>query len=81
MAKAKIVKAASTAKVRKAKSPAVAEVVPEIRVKQPAGSVHPVMSLPPPTGQPPKPPGKGPRLSDAASSFKPAIKRQLEPVT
>jgi hypothetical protein len=34
----------------------------EVSIKQAAGTIRALMSLPPPTGQPIKPPGKGPRF-------------------
>ena len=43
-----------------------AEVKVEVRIKEAPGSIRAVMSLPPPTGQPPKPPGKAQRIADSA---------------
>lgn len=53
----------------------------EVSIKQPAGTICAVMSLPPPTGQPPKPPGKSPRIADrAASPYKSVKKRKAAQV-
>ena len=46
---------------------AAAEVVAPVVVKQAHGTSRPVMSLPPPTGQPPKPAGKNARIPDTAA--------------
>lgn len=46
---------------------AAAEVVAPVVVKQAHGTSRPVMSLPPPTGQPPKPAGKHARIPDTAA--------------
>ena len=81
MAKAKAaegeVKPKAPQKKTTAKSAATAAAETEIRVKQAPGTVAAVMSLPPPTGQPPKSPPKTPRLADSASSYKPAAKRAI----
>ncbi len=50
-------KAASKAKPKA--TPAAAEEKTEARVKQPHGSIQAVMSQPPPTGIPVRPPAKG----------------------
>jgi hypothetical protein len=53
------------------------EIKTEVSIKQPAGTVCAVMSLPAPTGQPPKPPGKSPRIADrAATPYKSVKKRK-----
>ena len=49
----------------KAKTVDTEVVVPE-NIKQAYGTSQPVMSLPPPTGQPPKMPGKAARVPDTA---------------
>ncbi len=55
---------------------AVAEVAAPEVIKQPHGTSRPVMSLPPPTGQPPKPAGKNARVPDtAAPRFATLVKR------
>jgi hypothetical protein len=46
---------------------AAAVVEAPVAVKQAHGSSRPVMSLPPPTGQPPKAAGKNARVADAAA--------------
>ena len=46
---------------------AVAEVEAPAVVKQAHGTSRPVMSLPPPTGQPPKVTGKNARMADTAA--------------
>ena len=46
---------------------AAAEVEAPVAVKQAHGTSRPVMSLPPPTGQPPKVPGKNARVADTAA--------------
>ena len=56
------------------------EIQAEVRIKQFAGTIRAVMSLPPPTGRPPKPPGKSPRIADrAAIPHKPVEKRNAGP--
>jgi hypothetical protein len=53
------------------------EINAEVSSKQAAGTICAVMSLPPPAGQPPKPPGKIPRIADrAASPYKSVEKRE-----
>jgi len=53
------------------------EIKAEVSIKQPAGAICAVMSLPPRTGQPPKPPGKSPRIADRpASPYKSVKKRE-----
>jgi hypothetical protein len=53
------------------------EIKTQASIKQPAGTVCAVMSLPAPTGQPPKPPGKSPRIADRATTrYKSVKKRQ-----
>jgi hypothetical protein len=47
---------------------AVTEAAAPVAVKQAHGTSRPVMSLPPPTGQPPKVPGKNARAADTAAS-------------
>ena len=59
-------KAKTTRKSATAKS-VVAEVEAPVAVKQAHGTSRPVMSLPPPTGQPPKAPGKSARIPDTAA--------------
>ena len=44
-----------------------AEVAAPENIKQAYGTSQPVMSLPPPTGQPPKMPGKAARVADTAA--------------
>ena len=46
---------------------AAAAVEAPVAVKQAHGTSRPVMSLPPPTGQPPKVPGKNARVADTAA--------------
>ena len=66
-----------TAAVDKVKKVA-AEVVVAPVVKQAHGTSRPVMSLPPPTGQPPKPAGKSARVPDtAAPRFATLVKRDV----
>ena len=51
-------------------------------VKQAHGTSRPVMSLPPPTGQPPKPAGKHARVPDtAAPRFATLVKRDTAKTT
>ena len=55
-----------------------AEVKVEVRIKEAPGSIRAVMSLPPPTGQPPKPPGKAQRIADSAvTRYKTVEKRTV----
>ena len=69
MKSVKPVKPATKAKATKksAADNVAAEVVAPVTVKQAHGTSRPVMSLPPPTGQPPRPPGKSARVPDAAA--------------
>lgn len=87
MASTKTVKTAAKAKVA-GKTPAAAkkladkapaaEIKVEERIKEAPGSIRAVMSLPPPTGQPPKPPGKAQRIADSAvTRYKAAEKRTV----
>ena len=67
-------KSAATEKVKKV----AAEVVVVEAVKHAHGTSRPVMSLPPPTGQPPKPAGKSARVPDtAAPRFATLVKRDV----
>ena len=92
MASTKIVKTVKTAAKAKVagKTPATAtakkladkiqaaEIKVEVRIKEAPGSIRAVMSLPPPTGQPPKPPGKAQRIADSAvTRYKAAEKRTV----
>ena len=63
------VKPATKAKATKksAADNVAAEVVAPVTVKQAHGTSRPEMSLPPPTGQPPRPPGKSARVPDTAA--------------
>jgi hypothetical protein len=67
-------KNAAAEKVKKV----AAEVVAVEVVKLAHGTSRPVMSLPPPTGQPPKPAGKSARVPDtAAPRFATLVKRDV----
>ena len=48
----------------------------EVPIKQTAGAICAVMSLPPPTGQPPEPQVKSPRIPDRAASPYRSVKRR-----
>lgn len=70
-------KAKTPRKTAAAKS-VVAEVEAPVAVKQAHGTSRPVMSLPPPTGQPPKAPGKAARVPDvAAPRYGSLVKRDV----
>ena len=57
---------------------AAAEVEAPVVVKQAHGTSRPVMSLPPPTGQPPKVSGKNARVADtAAPRYATLVKRDV----
>ncbi|MEO8383757.1 MAG: hypothetical protein ABI583_00835 [Betaproteobacteria bacterium] len=72
-----VTKAKTTRKSAAAKS-VVAEVEAPVVVKQAYGTSRPVMSLPPPTGQPPKAPGKSARVPDvAAQRHATLVKREV----
>ena len=87
MASAKLVKTTVKVKtLRKATADVTLKSVPvsahageikaEVNSKQNAGTLCAVMSLPPPTGQPPTPPGKSPRIADRAASPYKAVKKR-----
>ena len=70
-------KAKTPRKTAAAKS-VVAEVEAPAAVKQAHGTSRPVMSLPPPTGQPPKAPGRTARVPDvAAPRYGSLVKREV----
>ena len=69
---------AKTPRKTAAEKSAVAEVEAPVAVKQAHGTSRPVMSLPPPTGQPPKAPGKAARVPDvAAARYGTLVKRDV----
>ena len=69
------------AAVDKSKTAAAEVAAPEV-VKHAHGTSRPVMSLPPPTGQPPKPAGKNARVPDtAAPRFATLVKRDTAKTT
>ena len=71
-------KAKATRKSAAADKAVAAEVVVPVVVKQAHGTSRPVMSLPPPTGQPPKVSGKSARLADTAvPRFATLVKRDV----
>lgn len=64
------------------KSKAAPEVAAAEAIKHAHGTSRPVMSLPPPTGQPPKPAGKHARVPDtAAPRFATLVKRDSAKTT
>ena len=71
-------KAKTTRKNAAADKAVAAEVVVPVVVKHAHGTSRPVMSLPPPTGQPPKVSGKNARLADTAvPRFATLVKRDV----